>query len=114
MKKEDIVDVMITALEGGINYWCGECNTVSPPLRHDTARPEEVIAYGGVLEFVDVENPADPECRWKLTKDKFMAGVHLEMKERGMRNYNQLMNVLDASAADRIIQYALFENIIFA
>ena len=65
---EDIDDIMVSALEGGINHWCAEAKVQgnisesSPAIRSSTR--SSVLLY-------DVEERKYEE----LTKEKFLAGM---------------------------------------
>lgn len=112
MKPGDINDLMTTALEGGINYWCRDCRTVSIPeeYKDKIEYTSDVIGYGGTLELQDIEEPYD---RWFLTKEKFLKGIAIYMKENNILSEDDLIEDHDAYTADAIIQYALFDEIIF-
>ena len=108
ISEQDLDYLMVAALEGGINYWCGECRIVKNPTGFEYA--SEVVAYGGTLEMIDVE---EPDEKWTLTRTKLLKGV-----ERGMEHYEynsvqELMDSHDADTADVIVQYALFDEIVF-
>ena len=52
---QDIDDIMVGALEGGINYWCGEAEVIEEKRVADWGH--EQIARGGVLMLHDIEDP---------------------------------------------------------
>ena len=54
---EDIDDIMVAALEGGINYWCSEAEVVEERRCADWGH--EQIARGGALVLHDVEDIDD-------------------------------------------------------
>lgn len=106
----DIDDIMSTALEGGITYWCGEAIIHKVPEEHkdDIEFASEVISRDGELLLKDKETPES----WILTKEKFSQGFKKFCEERAV-NPDQVIEDCDADDADCIIQYALFNEIVF-
>lgn len=108
---EDIDDIMSAALDGGITYWCGRAEVVGEYLGEYAS---EQISRGGTLKLYDIE---DPKTVYELTLDKFLNGLRLwienerafALTEAGRLDVGQI----DAAAADTIIQYALFNDIIY-
>ena len=107
---EDIDDIMSAALDGGITYWCGKAEVVGEYLGEYAS---EQISRGGTLKLYDIEDDSVSE----LTLDKFLTGLRLwienerafELTDAGRLDVCQI----DATAADAIIQYALFNNIVY-
>lgn len=110
ISNEDIDDIMVCALEGGINYWCGKCEVVGDYLGEYAS---DQISRGGELILYDIE---DEDEHWKLNKGKLLKGIRMYI-ENGYYNIvnNGKINAyeIDAEVADCIIQYALFGGIIF-
>lgn len=65
---EDIDDIMVSALEGGINHWCAEAKVQGEYLGEFAS---DQISRGGTLLLYDVEERKYEE----LTKEKFLAGM---------------------------------------
>lgn len=72
---EDINDLVVTALEGGINYWCSEAKIVKEDGKYKGVSPDDlskvefasdVIGNGGELQLTDAE---DPELIFQLHCD---------------------------------------------
>ncbi len=109
IKQQDIDDIMVTALEGGITYWCDECVVEGEYLGKYAS---DQISRGGTLRLHEIDGD------WQvLTKDKFMKGLATYIKNHGgveLFYYNELdVGNIDADAADSIIQYALFDDIVY-
>lgn len=110
LTQQDIDDIMVTALEGGINYWCRKAEVEEENRCGDWGH--EQIARGGVLILHDAEGSE----KWKLTLEKFLNGVKLYF-EQG--NHVQVddgridASNIDSTDADCIIQLALFGEIMF-
>ena len=107
---EDIDDIMSAALDGGVTYWCGRAEVVGEYLGEYAS---EQISRGGALKLHDIEG----DGIFELTLDKFLVGLRLwienerafELTSAGRLNVGQI----DAAAADTIIQYALFNDIVY-
>ena len=74
MTPKDLDDLMCTALEGGICYWCGRAEVVGEMLG-DYAH--EQISRGGSLILYDAES----SDKWELTLEKFLCGLGLYLGE---------------------------------
>lgn len=105
LTQKDLDDLMCTALEGGICYWCGRAEVVGEML--------EQISRGGSLILHDAES----SDKWELTLEKFLRGVELYIKNGDRVTVEDFKLVdygeLDAEDADCIVQYALFGKLVF-
>ena len=115
---QDLTDIMVTALEGGINYWCSRATIKLNPdgtywniAESDQAcikYASDAVPYDGRLILFDAES----EEEWELTLKKVMSGIQKYCEETNT-NPAELMDDYDADTADQIIQYALFNEIVF-
>lgn len=109
---QDMVDLMITALEGGINYWIEGTKVLKRAGKKEdfknVKRASEVIAHGGELSVKVLDD--EPET---LTREKFLKGLETVMLEDGNATVSELVDNHDADTVDRIIQHALFGEIVF-
>ena len=111
---EDIDDIMCSALEGGINYWCDKAE-VDGKYRGEYA--SEQISRGGTLILHDTEE----DRQYVLTKANFRAGLERYLKRPAAGDFIECVDhelridtgYVDAPAADCIIQYALFGDVIY-
>lgn len=109
---EDIDDIMATALEGGITYWCWKAEVVDEYLGEYAS---EQISRGGKLKLYDRE---DDEV-YTLTQEKLLKGIklaieHMYYHEDEWYTANELdCCSIDAMVADVIIQCALFDDVIY-
>ena len=67
LDNECIDDIMATALEGGITYWCDDVEIVGDYLGEYAS---EQISRGGTLKLHDSEE----DETYELTLDKFLEG----------------------------------------
>jgi len=111
---EDIDDIMCSALEGGINYWCCKAEVIGEYLGEYGS---EQISRGGMLKLHDLEEDAV----YELTKEKFLKGLekylkkptYLDILEFKGQEVRLDTGYADAEVADVIIQYALFNDVIY-
>lgn len=114
---EDIDGLMVTALEGGINYWCrsatikrDEDGTMSGVTAEGVIYASDVISKGGTLILTDVE---EPDEKWELTLPLFLQGLTKAMEWGEFGSVSDLMDGHDAETVDVLIQYAVFNDIVF-
>lgn len=107
---EDIDDIMVTALEGGINYWCDEAEVVGEYLGEFAS---DQISRGGTLRLYDIEG----DTTYDLTLDKFLKGIALAVEQGYATDWYEFGKIdvgnIDAEGADVIIQLALFGDVIY-
>lgn len=116
--EEDIDDIMVSALEGGITYWCQEAEVIGERMGEGWGH--EQIARGGILRLYDAEDGG----HYDLDREKFMAGLKKYLQnplydgtiELGTKENTMVLDcgMIDAPAADQIIQYALFGDVIYS
>lgn len=112
--QEDIDDIMAGALEGGINYWCRKAEVVGDYLGEYAS---EQISRGGQLLLHDIEENE----RHMLDKEKFLKGLKMYFEKPHpydiMEEIDNKLRIdtcnADATVCDMIIQYALFDEIVY-
>lgn len=115
--EEDIDDIMVSALEGGITYWCREAEVIGERMGEGWGH--EQIARGGILRLYDAENGE----HYDLDREKFLSGLKIYLQnplydgtiEMATDGKKMILDcgMIDAQAADNIIQYALFGEVIY-
>jgi hypothetical protein len=108
LSEEDINDLLTTAFEGGINSWCGEV-IINEVEKFPRMFASDVISHEGTLTLCDSET----DDKWELTLDKFLKGVKWYCETYNIISTEDLMDNHDATTADLIVQYALFDEIVF-
>lgn len=111
---EDIDDIMAGALEGGISYWCNRAEVVGDYLGKYAS---EQISRGGRLLLYDIEEDES----YMLDKEKVLKGLKMYIENpHPYEILNEIDNELrvdtgnaDATVCDMIIQYALFDDVIY-
>lgn len=107
---QDFDDLLVTAVEGGINYWCRKVEILgekSPQTNHFLDITNALI-NGQMIRFYDNES----DDAWDMNLNDFMSGIR-EYCYRYDVLLEYLMDNYDAGSADSIIQLALFEELIF-
>lgn len=121
IKDQDIDDIVCTALEGGINYWCNSAQIGEKTYYGKYASDQ--ISRGGTL-IIYVDEPFEEQETYTLTKAKLINGITQYLKdpvmskdiltrgkEKGIFEIDCCQ--VDAVVADIIIQYALFGEEIY-
>lgn len=113
---EDIDDIMVSALEGGINHWRAEAKVQGEYLGEFAS---DQISRGGTLLLYD----ANERKYVELTKEKFLIGLKRYLKHPlyddtvypGTHEDRFLVDctLIDAPVSDMIIQYALFGEVVY-
>ena len=111
LHEEDIENIVVTALEGGIDYWA---SLETEPWFAEGQGPVSVQAVrqllsGQSIRFCDAEDMTTGDD-WVLTLDKLLAGIKQGLESEA-RNLSDIE--FDAANADCIIQYALFGKLVF-
>lgn len=117
LTQQDIDDIMVSAFEGGINYWCRRVVVQGDYLGEYAS---EQISRGGKLAIWLDEPFEDDKTCYVLDRDKFLAGFKLWIESDG-DSYDTIddsdgsvdCGQIDAICADEIIQYALFGEVVF-
>ena len=110
--QEDIDDIMCSALEGGINYWCCKAEVVDKYLGEWA---HEQISRGGTLKLYDAEE----DEIYELTLEKFLSGIQKAIEGNYYSEYEWCDGFIidtcqvDAEVADTIVQLALFDEVVF-
>lgn len=111
LTNQNIDDIMASALDGGIAYWCFKAEVVGEYLGEYAS---DQISRGGMLKLYDMESG---EKYW-LDREKFVNGFKLWVKNgddlhcavdvKGVDCGN-----IDGDMADMIVQYALFGEVVY-
>lgn len=123
LTEQDILDILTTAFEGGIGYWCCLDNTdadwvaARQQLKEETGETPcfcdvayRVMKNGQTVKLEDEEEGTVLE----LTLEKFQQGCTKYTEETHRDIHRTIDNSeFDAEDADMIIQYALFGELIY-
>lgn len=111
---ENIDDIMCTALEGGINYWCSRAEVIGDYLGEYAS---DQISRGGELRLYDSVS----DDKYIITRDSLLMAIENYLKEHdsdclyfedGKKRIDTCY--IDVIGADAIIQYAIFGKIVYS
>lgn len=95
ISNEDISDILITAFEGGVNYWC---KSASGPI------DKNFLDDNGVIKL-ETRDPSDPKPK-PLTARALRRAIVVEAVRRFLEEQ-------DAVTADVAVQKAVFNELVF-
>lgn len=116
---QDIEDIIVTALEGGIGYWAcldnrNETFENAPEDEPVAITASKILLNGGGLTFLDND---DHSVEWLMTLKELLNGVKLYLEtDQGpscIENGRIECGMIDAEAADMIVQFALFDELVY-
>ena len=115
--QQDIDDIMVSALEGGITYWADACKVIGDYLGEYAS---EQISRGGELKIHTSEPFDEDETEWyTLTREKLLRGIKKAYEEGYYADYEWCDGKaidccqVDAEVADAIVQLALFDEVVY-
>jgi len=110
--ENDIENIIVTCFEGGSGYWMGLDN--SKPEWNDKPKDEssstwatKLLLEGNQITLYDIE---DEKEEWTLTLEKLLSGIAQNIKER---SFDCDLEDGDATTSDCILQYALFNEVVY-
>lgn len=112
--EEQIRDLIIDGIESGTTYWAfihNDTPEFDKCYKKDMCTSEavaEIILNGGSVKITDLEESDNP--KWDLTLGGLLKGIQMNAEERlwdcDLDNY-------DSITTDCILQYALYDEIVF-
>jgi len=104
LSEDDVDNLLVGALEGGINYWCEKANVVSNDYKGGEFA-SSVISRGGSLELYE-----DDGSFKVLNLKKLKSGIE---KYYNTQKYPSDVCNMDANDYDTIIQLAVFNEVVY-
>lgn len=101
-------DILTTAFEGGITYWCDRLELLSFGDAPETAYVSDVVSQGG---SVRVHLP-EGDGIFDLTLPKFLDGLQRWCEHRKMTP-EAIYDNHDDTDADGVVQFALFGDWVY-
>ena len=120
-----IADVLITAFEGGVNYWCMIDSYREPEegmMRHFDGSAHGIVRYcdyplspgGAVLIRTNENDEINGKNRWVLNTEALERGLGL-LAEKFPRQFAQIVDEEDdAATADLFLQLCCFGEEVFS
>ncbi len=106
-----VFDMLISAFEGGINYWCSDLDTAEG---YDHITATKAFAMGSLdkIRLYDQEYERGTG-RWvELTQERMRRGLRL-MAKNSPRHFDNMFDDPDAETSDVLIQYAVFGKVVY-
>jgi hypothetical protein len=115
---QEMDDIISTALEGGITYWC--CDAYPYGYKDSKKWPEGVewtsqcLSRGYDITLVDAEENDENgiPVEYILTVAAMIRGIQMFCDIHG-KSYNIVCEDYDAADADCMVQYALFGKLVY-
>lgn len=117
---QEIKDIVITALEGGISYWGCLINEGKDfedfyklQSYHALSTSEfvaDLLLSGKSVFFFDSDMESDEGEHWELKLSMILEGIKMYIQETKDLNF---MDNLDSLVADQILQYAMFNEVVY-
>lgn len=106
---EDLRDILITAVEGAINYWAGPIDWIES----DTVGYLDAIENFGKGEetFIIVEDD-DPTVQYRVGAHRLADGLQRWVNYTGRTSLDP--GDIDAGDADAILQFAIFGHLAYS
>lgn len=108
MSDRMVDDLMVTALEGGINYWCDGVTVATKP-ESDYTYASDVISRGGSLIIHSEDGSIDLDANSLKNGIQSYCSMFRKTPESLFGDYGDY----DAEDADCIVQLAIFGSIVF-
>ena len=111
---ENINDILVTAIEGGINYWCGKVEVKGNDYK-GAKYASDAVSAGAVIILHDAEGIEDSV---EIDKVKIVEAVERYIQENGtgivdLDSGEIDCGQVDAEVADVIIQLAAFGEVVY-
>lgn len=119
--EQEIEDIFVGAIEGGISYWCKEIKmptTIPAEVNQKESfsiRCSEIVQNGGeIYLMVDMDDDGFGESKRKLNMDRIKRGWSKYFNDWHSPVYGEdSSGDRDATHADVIFQFAVFGEIVF-
>lgn len=108
-----IDDLLVTAFEGGINYWCNKAEVQDGDYKGGTYASDVVSRGGTVLLHDAVGAESGDDTVHAINLDKMLSGISVFCNKRKITP-EILWETHDAGDADLVVQYAIFGEQIYA
>ena len=102
-----VEDILVTAFEGGINYWCTNVIPENDSWPENVTYVSECLTHG--TNIVIFEDDDGETIQHLLTMHKFLTGLEDYIRYKG----TSIFDDFDAADADCVIQFAIFGEIVY-
>jgi hypothetical protein len=109
---QDVEDILVTAFEGGINYWCWKAKVKDGDYKGAEFASGAVAAGATVILFDDDDDTHEIDLPKMLAAIEWYATEQdssiIDLKTKGIDDL-----AIDAGIADSIVQYAALGDIVY-
>jgi hypothetical protein len=114
IEDEQIDSWLVTAFEGGSNYWCGGIKVKDGDYK-GTKYASHCVSKGGTVIVLDQEDlDVDIEKKYEITKQKMLDALVWLAENKYTKAVDRLLNDgYDAIDADVLFQAACFGDVIY-
>lgn len=109
--EQQLSDMLCSAFEGGVNYWCSEVSPAVGENRNYTGHLSDAIARGDVTKIAVADS--EGEDVHTITRDDLINAFGLLSKKVPHQFKYWLDDNSDASTADCWFQLAVFGEVIY-
>ena len=106
-------DILCSAFEGGINYWCSSAYPVDMQFPDGAKYASDCLSRGRDIILEEFDEYDDSVKLHLLTLKKFINGLSLYFENFG-GSLIELHDNHDAGHADCIVQYSIFGEVVYA
>lgn len=119
LSRQDITDIIVTALEGGIGYWAcldnrSDAFVLAPENEPESITAANLILDGKAILLIDEEE----KLAYTFTLESLAKGVRLWI-EQALDRYHAVStgridtSEIDAEMADMIFQLGIFDEVVY-
>lgn len=113
--ESDIENIIVTSFEGGSNSWMGLDNSSEEMKAKPKGEPwstwcARLLLDGKSIKLYDVTGEIEDDSEWVLTLEKLIKGFQMNCEQRP---FDCDLEQGDAITSDCIVQYALFNELVF-
>lgn len=111
---DEVEDLIITALEGGSNYWYDIIEVLpSPNIIGDVDMYPKIMYSDGVIIGTKDDDTINGSKRWTLNRHTITRGLQAWADNMPKSFAKFMAGDYDADDADVFLQYALFGEVVF-
>ena len=116
VQQSDFDNILATCFEGGSNYWINKIKVVDEDYKR-CKYAHEVVSQGGKL-FLHTDESDETGEVFELTKVKLIKGIQKWYEKYHYPRHKEIKDEFfefdwDAGDSDIILQYALFNEVIY-
>ena len=123
VQRSDLDNILATCFEGGSNYWINKIKVVDEDYK-GCEYASDVVSHGGKVEIIcdeyvyGCEYNDEHGCHYIITKVKLIKGIQRWYEKYHFPRHKEVQDEFhlfdwDAGDSDIILQYALFNEVVY-